>query len=306
MIGTNRWRVVPAGIVAIFAIAVSLISPANASTPLDNLYDSVASDLRAGKPLVIQVHVPLCERSIIPCGNHKLGDGNNPDTNLYWSTSGGFKRWFHPRRGWKLVHTRKNPHDHILETRIWKKRISPNSTWRKRGVSSPFHVYVVTNAWRGTSISTAIDRYVYDLYGSQPVPIQLKSGAVVNAGGAAHIVAYVGHNGWMDIPPYDWKHAETIGDSKIKGTIAVACLTAAYLAAPLTNPKRVPLLMTTSLLFAGAHSFEGAVTAFAKGQSLRRIRQQAAANYAQGQGKSIRRVQGAFTNPSDKRWRRYF
>ncbi len=166
-----------------------------------------------------------------------------------------------------------------------------------------FDVYVIAHAWRGTAISQAIDHYVKDLYGSQPTEIKLKNGITLNAGGAAHIVAYVGHSGWMDIPAYDWAKAETTGNSqKPKGTIAVACLTAAYLAQPITSPKRVPLLMTTSLLFAGAHSFEGAVKSFARGQSLPKIRHQAASNYSKGQGKPLRKVKGAFTNPSDKRW----
>lgn len=46
--------------------------------------------------------------------------------------------------------------------------------------------------------------------------------------------------------------------------------------AELASERRVPLLMTRDDLFAGAHSFEGAVTAFTRG--------------------------GAFTNPSGRRW----
>ena len=71
------------------------------------------------------------------------------------------------------------------------------------------------------------------------------------------------------------------------------------------RPQLSPLVMTTSFMFAGAHSFEGAVTAFAQGRSLARIRTAAATNHARGQGKTLKRVRGAFTNPSHKRWQRY-
>jgi hypothetical protein len=54
---------------------------------LDTLTDRVVADLAAGKPLVVQAHVPLCERTIINCGNKKLGDGESPDDNLYWAAS---------------------------------------------------------------------------------------------------------------------------------------------------------------------------------------------------------------------------
>src|SRR5262245_1579475 len=71
---------------------------------LDGLYDTVAKDLAAGKPLVVQVHVPLCDNDILRCGGHGLGDGDNPDTNLYWATSGGFRGWFKRKgSGWKKV-----------------------------------------------------------------------------------------------------------------------------------------------------------------------------------------------------------
>ena len=42
------------------------------------LYDRIGADLAAGRPLVVQAHVPLCDSSIIRCGNHGLGDGDTP------------------------------------------------------------------------------------------------------------------------------------------------------------------------------------------------------------------------------------
>ena len=60
--------------------------------------------------------------------------------------------------------------------------------------------------------------------------------------------------------------------------------------------------MTTGLMFAGAHGFEGAVSAFANGQSFNRIRAAAAENHAAGQEKPVRAVRGLFTNPADLRW----
>lgn len=299
----------PGLFVAIFSGCLLSSSPSKAAVEedwLDDLYSEVAVDLKAGKPLVIQVHVPLCENSIIACGNKKLGDGDNPSTNLYWSTSGGFKGWFKRAPGWKLLHTITNAEGPVLETIVWRKTFKSTKTWRDRGVTAGFDVVVVAAAWRGTEITQAIDTYVRDLYRSTATSIELGDGSTVAAGGAAHIVAYVGHNGWMDLPPYDWKAAEKLSASRPKGTIAIACLTADYLAEAISDPRRVPLLMTTSLLFAGAHGFEGAVSAFAEGKSLSGVRTSAAKNYATGQDKPLRNVTGAFTNPADTRWKRYF
>ena len=66
---------------------------------LAGLTERIVADLVAGKPLVVEVHAPLCDNTIIQCGNAKLGDGDNPDTNLYWSTTPGLGSWFARRDG---------------------------------------------------------------------------------------------------------------------------------------------------------------------------------------------------------------
>lgn len=293
----------------VLVLTVWLLVPAAslAATPgeqwLAGLHDRVAGDLRDGQPLVVQVHVPLCERTIIRCGNRRLGDGDNPGSNLYWATSGGFRGWFGRRgSGWKRVYRAGHDHPDILEVMVWRRRMQPAPTWRERGVTRRFDVYVVAYAWRGTAIRSAMDAYAGDLFGDKARHVQLGE-RTLRAGGAAHVVAYVGHNGWMDVDHYNWKAAAGRAGGAAKGTIAVACITEDYLAAPVSAPARVPLIMTTSLMFAGAHSFEGAVSAFAGGRSLAGIRRAAATNHATGQGKPLRAVWRAFTNPSDRRWR---
>jgi hypothetical protein len=275
---------------------------------LDRLYDRVAADLRGGRPLVVQVHVPLCSNEIIRCGSARLGDGDNPRTNLYWATTGGFKGWFGRKApGWNLAHVSTHDGQDVLEVRAWHRRFRPGARWRTRGVTRAFDVYVVAHAWRGSAIDAALEAYVDDLYGRAARTVRLSDGTVLDAGGAAHVVAFVGHNRWMDRPPYDWaRAARRIGSNDTpKGTIAIACKSAEYLARDVPSANRVPLLMTTQFMFAGAHAFEGAATAFAKAGSLRAIRTAAARNHAIGQRKPFARVLGLFTNPSHPRWRRY-
>lgn len=270
---------------------------------LDALYDRVGGDVGAGRPLVVQAHVPLCDNRILRCGGHGLGDGDAPKTNLYWATSGGFVGWFGRRgSGWKqvLLDADGDGGD-VLQVRAWRRRITPGKAWKARGVKEPFDVLVVAYAWRGTAIDAALEAYAADLYGGAARVVTLDDGTAVDAGGAARVVAFVGHNRWMDLPPYDWQAAERThgGGGGPKGTIALACHTAAYLGADVPAAGRVPLLMTADFLFAGAHAFEGAVRAFAEGGSYAAIRAGAAESYAAGQGKPVKKVRGAFTNPAD-------
>ena len=92
-------------------------------------------------------------------------------------------------------------------------------------------------------------------------------------------------------------------DAPRRGAIAIACITEDYLVPAVPSDRRVPLLFTRSLLFAGAHALEGAVTAFAEGASLSGVREGAVRAYAAGQGKPLPRVRAAFTNPADRRWK---
>src|SRR6266545_925342 len=107
----------------VLVVLLGLTGSASAATTdgwLSGLTDRVIADLAAGKSLVVEVHVPLCDNTIIACGNAKLGDGNNPGTNLYWSTTPGFGEWFARKgSGWSqvAVETKDTGDKDVLEKR---------------------------------------------------------------------------------------------------------------------------------------------------------------------------------------------
>ncbi|MCA9676834.1 MAG: hypothetical protein KC464_17500 [Myxococcales bacterium] len=275
---------------------------------LDALRDDVIADLAAGKPLVVQVHVPLCDNDILRCGNRKLGDGDNPDTNLYWGTTAGFGRWFTRKgSGWTRVldgdgDTVGDPD--VLDVLVFRRTVTASKAWRAAGAPRRFDVYVVAEAWRGEAIDRALDTWADDLYGGTARTITLADGTALAAGGTARIVAYVGHNRLMDLDAYAWPTADDAGArASRKGAVAIACHTDAYMHDEVPAADRVPLLFTRDFLFASAPPLEGAVVAFATGGDYRAIRKAAAVAYAKPEHKSVKRVQGAFTNPGDRRWR---
>jgi hypothetical protein len=257
---------------------VCAATPAIAGEPLDALYDAVAPDLAAGKPLVVEVQVALCDNTIIKCGGRGLGDGDDLARNLYWATDGGLRGWFE-RRGspWRRV-ARRGRDGNVLETVVYERRFTAGGAWARRGVRAPFDVRVVAHAWRGRAIDGALDRFVADLF---------------DADGAAQLVAYVGHNGWMDRDALVWPKS---GGARVKGFLAIACLTRDYLQLSLSSPSRVPLLLTRDLLFAGSHALDGAISAFAAGGNAADVRLGASRAYAAGENKPLARVQTLFTN----------
>ena len=284
--------------------APALATPSTEEAWLAGLADRVIEDLAAGKPLVVEVHVPLCDSSIIPCGNAKLGDGDNPDTNLYWSTTPGFGSWFARRgSGWKrvLAQTAAESGDRdVLAVHVYRRTVAAPSAWRRRGAPARIEIVVVVHAWRGTAIDRALAAYAADVSGHGTRTLTLADGTKLEAGGAAQLVAWVGHNRLMDLDAYQWPAP----GATTKGTIAIACHTADYMEEKVPAATRVPLLMTRDFLFANAAPLEAAVLAFADGGSYAKIRLAAATAYAGVRKREVKHVFGAFTNPADKRWKR--
>ncbi len=264
-------------------VATATAAPRDEDVWLGDLTDRVVRDLEAGKPLTVSVHVPLCESSIIPCGNAKLGDGDNPETNLYWSTTPGFGRWFARKGGgWKRTRATNDTGDpDVLLLHTYERTITTPATWQKRGAPKRATIEIVIRAWRGTAIDRALAAYAAEL-----------------SGGEAQIVAWVGHNRLMDVDAYAWPAPS----STTTGAIAIACHTAAYMEKPVPAATRVPLLMTRDFLFANAAPLEAAVLAFASGGGYAKIRLDAATAYAGVRKREVKHVAGAFTNPADRRW----
>jgi|JI10StandDraft_1071094.scaffolds.fasta_scaffold110759_2 hypothetical protein len=305
LLAMRTWALVTLLLVATSAGARAAPS-AEAAAWFDGLDARVAADLAAGRPLVVQVHVPLCEGTIIACGNAKLGDGDNPRTNLYWATTEGFLGWFGRKgSGWKATLVATGDaigESDVLDLRVWQREVATPARWRAAGAPKRVKVYVVAEAWRGTAIDRALTRYAEDLYGAHAQGVTLADGTTLAAGGDAHVVAYVGHNRLMDLATFDWRAIAARGDDRSRGVIAIACHTAPYMQSVVPGPRQVPLVMTRDFLLASAAALEGAVTAFAKGGDYAAVRRGAATGYADGGDKPLTRVFGAFSNPADRRW----
>jgi hypothetical protein len=214
---------------------------------------------RISNPLVVRTHVVLCDNEFIACGNPRLGDGDSLATNLYWGTSEGFEGWFARRgSGWKRV-SRKAGDGDVLLREVWSRRVKS------------IEVRVEVVAWRGKAIDRAIDAFADDLWH-----------------GKAPLVAYIGHDRWMDRDDFKWPSGDPVD---VKGAFVLACKTGEYVGPHL---RAVPLVLTNDFIFASAPAFERALVKFAEGAELSAVREAAAQGYADGEGKSVAKVRSAF------------
>jgi hypothetical protein len=115
------------------------------------------NDVQSGKPLVIEVFVPLCsDKKGGPCGKHPgAGDGNDLDENLYWGAVFGARRFLERRGlGWTRTELTKGEGAE-LERATYHRTVS-GSRW---GTSGSVDVYLVLHAIQGDANRDALDHF---------------------------------------------------------------------------------------------------------------------------------------------------
>jgi hypothetical protein len=285
----------------LLAILLGLATTAAQAADVDDLPAILAAQVKRKAPVVVQLHVALCDNQVLECGGRGLGDGDNLRTNLYWGTSEGFAGWMQQRESaWHLVKTLPGGAPEILQIRVYRRGITPSAALRALGVTTPFDAYLVAFAWRGKSIDDAIAQFAAELFGDQPRVFEV-DGVKLQAGAAAQIVGYVGHNRWMDRPDFPWRKLFHVPAQR-KGVLAVACYSRAYLKQAVVESHNVPLLFTNDFVMASSGAALGAINVALGGGSLEEIRRGGANGYAAGQHKVVAQLSRVFVNPAAPKW----
>jgi len=245
------------------------------------------ADFAAGRPLVAHVVVALCDnvhQGIVPVPN-ALGDGANPQTNLYWGAMYGVRSWFRRSADWKAVPIAPSKDSRVLDRVLFRGEVTRDG---KRG-----EVYLFAEAWNGQYIADAI-RYFLELNRGEHVEALLAGGSELDVGGGAHVIAFVGHNGLMDFA------APTLPRSPVKPAphagIVLACMSDSYFT-PLLGEHTVPLLMTTGLMAPEAYTLDAALMEWFSGKSSAAVHGAAASAYARYQRTSERAAFRLFRSP---------
>jgi hypothetical protein len=138
---------------------------------------------------------------------------------------------------------------------------------------------VIAEAWDGSAIAAAINRFLRLAAGHDPESIASPATGVatVAAGGDAAIVAFVGHDGLMDFPASSRPLARR--GALPRSSIVLACASQQYFFDLIHAGGSHALLLTTGLMAPEAYSLEEALHTFAAGGSPRDVRRAAATVY---------------------------
>ena len=227
--------------------------------------------LAQAPPRVVHVFVALADNAhqgIVPVPAH-LGNGDDPERNLYWGSAYGVKTFFARSNEWKLISCAAKPKPAVLERCVFRHKTAS--------------VYLVADAYKGSEIAETIIDFLTALAGGNSDVVALKSGATsltLNAGGKAQLLAYVGHDGLMD---FDLSSLPKKQNDQRREAIILACASKQYFSAAVRASGATPMLWTTNLMAPEAYTLKSALDGWIAEEDNQHIRQRAAEAYHQYQ-----------------------
>lgn len=223
---------------------------------------AISASLFAQQVPTIHVMVALCDNKYqgivkVPKG---IGNGQDPNSNLYWGCGYGIRTYFKKSANWKEV--RRYKVDQVCLERIIFKHTKEN-------------YYLVADAYDGRYISDCTIDFLEGCSGMEKDTIKIGN-TILGIKGNAKLLAYIGHNGLMDFSlPNLYKNA----DGKQRDAIILACASKQYFSSFLKSAKANPVLWTTHLMCPEAYTLHDALEVYIQGGTAASLRESAAAAY---------------------------
>jgi hypothetical protein len=221
---------------------------------------------RIAPPQTIHVLVALCDnkyQGIVPVPA-KIGNGQNPDANLYWGCGYGVRSFFKKSKEWTFVKSEK------IDSTLMERIIFKHNNW---------NYYLVADAYNGKNIKECTKDFLMSCSGQKRDSIQVNY-MKVGLYGKSALMAYIGHDGLMDFELKD-NFANT--DGKTRDCIILACMSKSYFAPHLKQTKANPLVWTTGLMCPEAYTLHDALSGYVNRETAEEVRTRAAKAYAQYQ-----------------------
>jgi len=210
----------------------------------------------------IHIFVALCDnkyQGIVPVPP-KIGNGQDPNNNLYWGCGYGVLNYLKKSAEWKLIQTFKP--DTLLMERLVFKHLTKN-------------FYLVADAYNGKYIKECTIDLLRSCAGQKKDIISVNN-IKLGIFGNAKLLAYAGHDGLMDFSlEENFKNT----DGKKRDAIILACYSKSYFSSYLDQTRANPLVLTTGLMCPEAYSLHDALTGYVNGESAEAIRSRAARAY---------------------------
>ncbi len=219
----------------------------------------------------IHVLVALCDnkyQGIVPVPQ-RIGNGQDPDQNLYWGAGYGIRTFFKKSNHWKLLSRFKID---SLKT----ERLVFQHTGNK--------YILVADAYNGKYIETCTVDFLKSCAGQLKDTIRV-NGITIGINGNAQLLSYIGHNGLMD---FSLENTFINTDGKKRDAIILACISQRYFRNYLAAANTTPVLWSTGLMSPEAYTLHDALESYINKSSAEETRNSAAKAYARYQRCSLK------------------
>lgn len=214
----------------------------------------------------IHVFVALCDnkyQGILPVPV-KIGNGQDPNNNLYWGCGYGIRSFFKNSKEWKLIRIQK------LDTLRLERLVFKHATK---------NYYLVADAYNGQYIKQCTKDFLYSCAGQSKDTIHVNN-TIAGISGNSKLLAYIGHDGLMD---FQLTESFANADGKKRDCIILACISKTYFAPHLKATKATPIVWTTGLMAPEAYTLHDALTGYVNNETNESVRTKAALAYSKYQ-----------------------
>lgn len=230
--------------------------------PLICFFFSFFLPLIAQEVQTIHIMVALCDNKYqgivkVPKG---IGNGQDPNSNLYWGCGYGVRTYFKKSVEWQEVSRKKV--DKIRLERIVFKHKTKN-------------YYMIADAYDGQYIKECTVDFLKSCSGAKKDTVMVGKN-ILGINGNAKLVAYVGHNGLMDFSVQGLFENK---DGKTRQAVIIACASKQYFSPLIKSAKANPLVWSTHLMSAEAYTVHDAISTYIAGGNDSAVRESVAAAY---------------------------
>lgn len=208
----------------------------------------------------------------------KIGNGDDKENNLYWGCSDGVRTVFSKSKAWKR-HSAADPDGEgpILERLVFYNKDAK--------------AWLIADGYRGSAIKVCLIDYLAAMAGNSKVEVVAGENKIA-AGGAADLVAYVGHDALME---FSLETPKPAADLKPKTVMSICCVSRVYFADHIRALKAKPLLLTSQFMYPAAQTVRDALGGWLAGKDAEACRKLAGAAYAANQKISVKAATGVFS-----------
>lgn len=210
----------------------------------------------------IHIFVALCDnkyQGIVPVPQ-KIGNGQDPNSNLYWGCGYGIRTYFKKSNEWKFIESHKI--DSVKMERLIFKHITKN-------------YYLVADAYNGKDIKQCTIDFLNSSSGKEKDTLKVRS-TTIGINGNSQLLAYIGHDGLMEFTIEDtFKNT----DNKQRDVIILACFSKMYFSEHLKKANVNPLVWTSGLMCPEAYTVHDAISGYLNKEDNKQIQMRAAKAY---------------------------